>query len=168
MNFLDKFDLFLFRRLNENHVPATFKAIKTVFIGGLITSLLIMIVQMSGMAKDTQEVIAGILLIALFGGAMYLVSDTIKSFNVWWKSTIYCFYLLFLSVITFNIAMWSFMIALALLVIVGILKIMYPSRKGKVIIRHADGTEEEGKIDGTGICGETYVKDKEGNTHIIN
>lgn len=73
MNFLDKFDLFLFRRLNENHVPATFKAIKTVFIGGLITSLLIMIVQMSGMAKDTQEVIAGILLIALFGGAMYLV-----------------------------------------------------------------------------------------------
>lgn len=167
MNFLDKIDLFLFRKLNENHAPATFKTIKTVFFGGLVTSLLIMIIQMTGLSKDTQEVIISILLLCLLGGAMYLVRDTIKSFNVWWKSTIYCFYLLVLSIITFNIAMWSFMIALALLVIGLIFKIMSPSKKDKVIIRYSDGTEEEGKMEGTGLCGEKYVKDKDGNTHII-
>lgn len=168
MNFLDKIDLFLFRKLNKNHVPVTFKTIKTVFFGGFITSLLIMIIQISKISKDTQDIIVSILLLCLLGGTMYLVRDAIKSFHVWWKCTIYCFYLLFLSFITFNIAMWSFIIALALIIIGGILKIMYPSKKEKVIIRFSDGTEEEGKIDGTGICGEKYVKDKNGNTHIIN
>lgn len=168
MNFFDKIDLFLFKRLNERHIPTTFKSLKIVFFGGLIVSLIAMLIQMSSMSKDTEEIILGILLIALLGTMYYMVRDTIKAFPVWWKSAIYCVYLFILSVITFNVAMWSFIICLAILVIGLILKIMYPSSGGKKVkIRYSDGTEEEGKIDGQGICGETYVKDKDGNTHVI-
>lgn len=169
MNILDKIDLAIFKNLNENHKPSTFKAMKFVFIGGMIISLLVFILQNINIKESTGETITAILLLGLIAGMFVKVWDTLKSFPTWWKAAIYGLYLLVLTTITFSLAMWAFIIAFAGIIIYLIYKIFFAPDKSKkeYKIHFKDGTTQKGELEGTGICGEKYIKDEDGNTHIV-
>lgn len=159
LNFLDKLDYAIFKRMNQNHQPATGVAIFTAFIASVVFCLIIFVCQMCNVNQKAMDIIAPIGLTVILGWTVYLCFPAIKAFGGWGGRIGYSLYVAVLTICSFYLAMWATIIILAGLLIFGIAKVFFaPKKKG--IIRYSDGTEEEAEIE-TGICGEDYFTGKD-------
>ncbi|MDE5958724.1 MAG: hypothetical protein K2G94_07630 [Muribaculaceae bacterium] len=166
LNFLDKMDNAIFRRVNPTHESHTGGSICTAFIASVALSLLVFVCQMCNVNETALNVIAGVGLAAIFGWVIYVSLDTIKAFGGWGGRIGYCVYLIVMTNIAFFLAMWATLILLAGLLLYVIFKVFFSSdNKKKGTIRYSDGTEEEADVE-TGICGEQIFTGKDsGNTY---
>ena len=159
LNFLDKMDNAIFRRVNPTHESHTGSSICTAFIASVAFSLLVFVCQMCSVNETALNIIAGVGLAAIFGWVIYVSLDSIKAFSGWGGRIGYCVYLIVLTNIAFFLAMWATLLLLAGLVLYVIAKVFFaPKKKG--IIRYSDGTEEEADIE-TVICGEQIATGKD-------
>ena len=165
---INKLDNWIFARFNPNHEPVSGRLIVNAFIGGAIISLIVFVLQMTSMSNDTLNIVAGVL--ALFAYIGKLCLPTVKSFDGWGGKIGYSVYMAVLTFGAFYLAMILVMVALLLLFLYVIVKIFFgggsnKSKKWKVT--HADGTEEEAEEIGKGICGETYIRTKNGDEYQV-
>lgn len=170
LNFINKLDNAIFARFNPNHEPVSGKLIVNAFIGGAIVSLIVFIMQMTSVSNDTLNAVAGVLLLALFAYIGKLCLPTVKAFDGWGAKIGYSVYMAVLTFGAFYLAMMLVVVALLLLFLYVVGKIFFgggskKSKKWKVT--HADGTEEEAEETGKGICGETYIRTKDGDEYQV-
>lgn len=152
LNFLDKVDYAIFKRVNPNHEPITGRTIYLTFVASVVFCLIVFVLQTCNVNDTAMDIIAGIGLAAILGWIIYASLDTLKAFDGWGGKIGYGAYSIVLGLCAFYLAMWATIIILAGLLIFGIAKVFFaPKKKG--IIRYSDGTEEEADVE-TGICGE--------------
>lgn len=165
---LDRADEMLFGHFNPVHEPVTTATLWSAFLGGVIVALVTFILQMCGAEKSTVETVIGLMALGVLGWIAWMTWDSIRAFGTWWQSAVYGLYLLVLSGIAFMVGIWALMAALVILLFVGVIKVFFAPekkrRKGKVVF--SDGTEKKAECTGTGLCGEKYWKDEDGNTHV--
>lgn len=169
LKFMNKLDDAIFTRFNPSHEPVSGKLIINAFVGGAIVSLIVFALQMTSMSHDTLNVVTGILLLCLFAYMAKKCLPTIKAFSGWGGRIGYSVYMTVLTFVAFYIAMMLVMVALVLLFLYVIVKVFFSSGKGKSKwkVTYDDGREEEAEETGTGICGEKYIRTKDGKEHQV-
>ena len=168
LKFLNKLDNAMFARLNPVHTPVSGNLIINAFIGGAIVSLIVFVLQMTSIDNKTINVVARLLLLALFGYIGKKSYPTIKAFPGWGGRIGYAVYMAVLTFIAFYLAMMLVMIALLLIFLYVIFKVFFSNggnKKGKVI--YDDGSEEEAEIVGKDILGNNIIRTKDGTEHIV-
>lgn len=166
---MNKLERAIFARFNPSHEPVSGKLIINAFAGGAVVSLIVFVLQMTSMSDDALNVVAGILLLCLFAYMAKKCWPTIKAFSGWGGRIGYSVYMAVLTFVAFYIAMMLVMVALLLLFLYVIVKVFFSSGNGKrkYKVTYADGTEEEAEETGTGICGEKYIRTKDGREHQV-
>lgn len=168
LKFINKLDSAIFTRFNPSHEPVSGKLIINAFAGGAIVSLIVFVLQMTSMSNDMLNVVAGILLLCLFAYIAKKCWPTIKAFNGWGGRIGYSVYMAVLTFAAFYIAMMLVMVALLLLFLYVIVKVFFSSGNAKKYkVTYSDGREEEAEEIGTGICGEKYIRTKDGREHQV-
>lgn len=169
LKFLNKFENAMFARLNPLHEPKSGKLVIHALVGGAIVSLIVFVLQMTSMSHDTIDVVAGVLLFCLFAYMAKKSFDTIKAFPGWGGRIGYSVYMAVITFVAFYLAMVLVMVALLGLFLYVIVKVFFSSgNKGKKWkVTYADGHEEEAEESGTGICGEKYIRTKDGREYQV-
>lgn len=169
--FLDRFDYWVFKRLDVHHIPVTTLALIYSFFGGIIAAIIVYTAQLFGATSDTQEVVAGIICCGVFVFVLAKLWQAIRNLDKWWKSLVYALYLLVISFPAFMLGIWVLTIAIVILVLYFIFKIFFSGKSTRskhpdAEVHYSDGTVKKAKYDGTGILGEKYYKDEDGNEYI--
>lgn len=125
--FLDKADEMMFGHFNPTHEPVTTATLWSAFWGGIVVALVVFILQMCGVGKNTEETVIVLMALGLLAWIAWMTWDSIRAFGAWWQSAVYGLYLL---------------------------------------VIFSDGTEKKAELTGTGLCGEKFWKDEDGNTHV--
>lgn len=162
LNFLDKMDYAIFKKLDENHQPASVFALKQAFWSFLSLMVVVFLVQMFVKNKDTEEAILGVLLCGVLVYLFYSLRKPILAFHCWWKGLLYSLYLLFMFYVVFQLSMWVFFLMMAAAVLFLIYWIFLKPKSGIATVTYKDGTSEKIKVHGMGALGDMHGTNKEG------
>ena len=153
----------------EGYQPLAGKGFVQTLTVGIGMGILLFIVQMTTTGKTVENWVVGI------GGVAMLATMVKAVLPVFMKGTGtivakigYGFFCFFLVLIAVQLAVWIVMLVLFLLILCIIFYFIggssgSSSKKGWVTIKHADGSTEERKTK-SGVTGEKWVTDKNGNT----